>query len=217
MAQEACTALLVRHLEAMTQLDERLEVFLARRAIVWPPFGHSRRSRLIGHILLGIPWFWPGVAASILIAAFAAGPLGRRLSIGTGLAWLFLMSLGGITSLTLTPGLEAFVEVHRRTCDFSLTGTPSLDAIRTINETSLNVALFVPLGVSIALVARSPIKPILAAGALALPLAIEGFQFAVPAFARQCQVGDIASNLTGLIVGLVIGSVVGAVVGAVRR
>ncbi len=168
---------------------------------------------MIGHILLGIPWFWPSVAGSILIATFAAGPLGRRLSIGTGLAWLFLMSLGGIASLTLTPGFEAFVEVHQRTCDFSLTGAPNLDAIRTINETSLNIALFVPLGASIALMARSPIKPVLAAGALALPLAIEAFQFAVPEFARQCQVGDIASNLTGLIVGLGIGSVLGAVVG----
>ncbi len=172
---------------------------------------------MIGHILLGIPWFWLGVAASILIATFAAGQLGRRLSIGTGLAWFFLMSLGGIASLTLTPGLEAFVEVHGRGCDLSLAGAPTFDNIRTINETSLNIALFVPLGASIALMSRSPMKPVLAAGVLALPLAIEGFQFAVPAFARQCQGGDIAANLTGLIVGLVIGSTVGAVVGAVRR
>ncbi len=172
---------------------------------------------MIGHILLGIPWFWPGVAASILIATFAAGPLGRRLAIGTGLAWLFLMSLGGIASLTLTPGLEAFAEVHRRGCDLGLSGAPNFGNILTVNETSLNIALFVPLGVSVALMRRSTTKLALAAGALALPLAIEGFQYMVPVFDRQCQAGDIASNLTGLIVGLAIGSIAGAVLAAVRR
>ncbi len=171
---------------------------------------------MIGHILLGFPWFWPGVAASILIATFAAGPLGRRLSIGPGLAWIFLMSLGGIASLTLTPGLESFVEGYRRTCDLSLVGAPTLDNIRTLNETSLNIALFVPLGLSIALMTRSPARPVLAAGALALPLAIEVFQFALPAFARQCQAGDVASNLTGLIIGLGVGSVARLVQAAMR-
>lgn len=172
---------------------------------------------MIGYILLGIPWFWPGVAASILIATFVARPLGRRLAIGTAPAWLFLMSLGGIVSLTLTPGIEAFVDVHGRSCDLSLAGAPSLGNILSINETSLNIALFVPLGVSIALMRRSTIKLAIVAGAMALPLAIEGFQYALPVFHRQCQAGDIASNLTGLLAGLAIGSIAGAVLGAVRR
>lgn len=155
------------------------------------------------------PWFWPGVGAALLAASMSAGPVARRLRTGPVHAWLLLMSLAGILVLTLTPGFEGLAPGAARSCDLTSVAGPTLRAMRSINEVSLNVALFVPLGVLVGAMDRSPGKAALLLGSVALPFAVEGIQFLVPVLGRTCQLGDVESNLTGLVAGFLVGSTAG--------
>ena len=71
-----------------------------------------------------------------------------------------------------------------------------------LDEASLNVLLFVPLGVSIALLPRSRLKAAIVVVAIALPFAIEAAQLVVLWLDRACESADVVDNLTGLAIGL---------------
>src|SRR5690606_16552749 len=68
------------------------------------------------------------------------------------------------------------------------------------DDAAPNVALFVPLGVGIALVPR-PHRLRLLVLAIALPFVVEGLQLALPVLGRGCESADAVDNLTGLAVG----------------
>jgi hypothetical protein len=85
----------------------------------------------------------------------------------------------------------------------------SLQELASVSGPSLNVVLFVPLGIALALLPRSRERSIAIAAAVALPFAIETIQYIVPALGRYCDSADVADNLTGLVVGLAIGAVAG--------
>ena len=75
-----------------------------------------------------------------------------------------------------------------------------------INDISLNIALFIPLGLAIAWLPSSPRKVGIAVAAVVAPFAIEILQALLPTLARGCQSGDVIDNLTGLVIGLAAGS-----------
>jgi len=110
---------------------------------------------------------------------------------------------------TLTP-LEAAIGsgvVSDGTCDFSRGGVlPLLDLPLTSDDPVLNIALFVPLGISIGL-SRSPHRTSLIVAAIALPFGIELAQLILPVLDRSCEAADIVDNLTGLGLGLVVGGI----------
>ena len=150
---------------------------------------------------LAIPLLLPGLGASIVAAPFLGGPVRRMLRTGPVLGWALVVTLGLILSATLTPRV----------------GLATADELFQLGDTSLNVLLFLPLGVVLGLVPRSRRKAVIVAGAVALPFAIEAAQALVPWLERACQSADVTDNLTGLVSGLAIGAATGQLAGAVRR
>jgi len=166
-----------------------------------------------------LPWFLPGVAISIVLALAVGGRVGRALGVRRAVAVALIVSFGIIVSATLTP-LDGVVDVGATgtgSCDFTRSGLPKLGELLEINDTSLNVLLFVPLGVSIAFMPRSRARVVVAVAAIALPFAIEATQLLVPLLARGCESADIVDNLIGLAIGLAIGLVAGWLIPGVRR
>ena len=74
-----------------------------------------------------------------------------------------------------------------------------------LGTTSLNVILFVPLGILIALLPRSRATAFAVIGAALLPLAIESIQLAARPLGRACQGADVVDNILGLALGLAVG------------
>lgn len=174
--------------------------------------GHSPRPPVVDGLITGddptLPFFLPGVVVSVVLAALIAGPVARALATRRSVAMLLIASIGVIVSATLTPlgGTLAFDGGAAGSCDLSRLGPPPLGALRRITDTSLNVALFIPLGFAIALLPRSRQAGAVLLGAVLLPFAIELTQLLVPAISRGCESADVIDNLLGLAVGLAAGT-----------
>ena len=158
-----------------------------------------------------LPWLMPGVAISAGIGLAASRWLGRVLGVRRSLAGALIVSLGMVLSATLTPlrGAFQFGAVGTGSCDFSRMGLAPLSELLRFNDASLNVLLFIPLGLSIALMPRSRLKVVVIVAAAALPFAIETAQMLLPVLDRSCESADVVDNLTGLVLGLAGGFVVG--------
>ena len=117
------------------------------------------------------------------------------------------VGFGMIVSATLTPlrGQLNFAVVGG-TCDLSRIGLAPLNELLHIDDTSLNILLFIPLGIAIGLVEGPRRKAVLIVVAIAVPFVIETTQLLVPALERGCQSADVFDNLTGLAVGLGLGA-----------
>ena len=151
-----------------------------------------------------LPWFLPGVVIWVAVALVAGGRVGRALGVRRAVAFALIASLGIILSATLTPlrGALAFGTVGSGSCDLSRVGFAPLRDLLRPNEASLNVLMFVPLGVSIGLLPRSRLKVAIVVAAIVLPFAIETTQLLVLWLDRACQSADVVDNLTGLAIGL---------------
>jgi glycopeptide antibiotics resistance protein len=150
-----------------------------------------------------LPWFVPGVALSMTLALFACRPIGKLLGVPRPLAWAILVGFGVIVSATLTPlrGTLNLEAVGTGACDLSRVGPAPIADLLQVGDTSLNVALFIPLGIAIALVQASRSRAALVLASIALPFGIETIQLLAPILDRGCQSADIADNLTGLLIG----------------
>jgi hypothetical protein len=152
------------------------------------------------------PGFFPGLAISVLVATGIYRYLARRMGITEPIAWLFLMSVGVVLSTTLTPGADAFPSTSGRAmCDVSRIGPAPVVNYLTFGTTSLNVILFVPLGIFLALLPRSRATVFAVIGAALLPVAIESIQFVATPLGRACQGADVIDNMLGLALGLAAG------------
>ena len=156
-----------------------------------------------------MPWFWPGLVISIVIGILAAPVVARRLAIGPIHAAILVASFGLIVAATLTPLRPALESgaVGTGVCDLTRFGPPPLRDLLRLNDTTLNLVLFAPLGAAIALLPRPKPRRALLAIAVGLPFAIETIQLLTPVLDRGCQSADVVDNLTGLIVGFLAGAV----------
>lgn len=153
------------------------------------------------------PGFFPGLAISVLVATGIYRYVARRMGITEPIAWLLVMSFGGVIAATLTPGVEALLPMSgTAACDVSRIGPATLADYLALGTTSLNVILFVPLGVLIALLPRSRVMAFAIIGAALMPPAIEAIQLAATPLGRACQSADVADNLIGLALGFAAGS-----------
>jgi hypothetical protein len=157
-----------------------------------------------------IPWLGPGVLASLVASVILATRIARMLRTRRWVAMLLVISGGLILSATVTPlrdALEGGVTTVGRGCDLGRLTLAGLDQLLRINDTSLNVALFVPLGAAIGLLPASPYRFNVLVAAVLLPVAIEATQLVLPILGRGCQSADVVDNLTGLAAGFVIAAV----------
>jgi hypothetical protein len=156
-----------------------------------------------------LPWFAPGLILSFAVGLPLSGPVSRVLRTRRSVAYLLIVSLGAIVAATLPPGPAGFDRIGTAigACDLERRGLATAHDYLSVSEVSLNVLLFIPLGVAVALLPWSRRTIVVAAAAFALPVAIEAAQLVVPFLGRQCQSGDVIDNLLGLVVGLVVGAV----------
>jgi glycopeptide antibiotics resistance protein len=158
-----------------------------------------------------LPWFLPSVAFAVFVSIAANDVVGRALRVRRPVAWAMVLSLGVILAATMTPQWEAlaFGAQSASFCDFSRIGLAPLSELLRFDDASGNVLLFIPLGVTIAIVPRSRRKAVVLIAAIALPFAIETAQLLLPALDRACESADVVDNLTGLVLGLGGGVVAG--------
>ena len=161
-------------------------------------------SSLISGEAAVLPWFLPGAAVSLAVALLVGGRVSRALSAHRAVASFLVLALGLILSATLTPvnGHLELDAVAAGSCDLSRIGPPPLGLFRSLNDASLNVLLFAPLGFAIAFLPRSRRTAAVLLAAIALPFAIETTQLLVTALARGCESADVVDNLLGLVAGL---------------
>jgi hypothetical protein len=156
--------------------------------------------------LADYPGFLPGIALSLLLATALYRHVAHRLGTREPIAWLLLMSVGIILSATLTPGADAFLSTSGRAmCDVSRIGPAPVVNYVTVGTTSLNVILFVPLGILLALLPPSGVTAFAVIGAALLPLTIESIQLVATPLGRACQGADVIDNMLGLALGLAAG------------
>ena len=152
-----------------------------------------------------VPWFWPGVLISVVVGFVAARRLARALEIRAPHAAVLVISLGVIVAATLTPLRDALVSgaVGSGVCDLSRFGPPPLRDLIRLNDTTLNLVLFAPLGAAIGLVPKGRQRAVLIVLAALLPFGIETTQLLTPVLDRGCQSADVVDNLTGLAGGFI--------------
>jgi len=155
-----------------------------------------------------VPWFWPGVVISVVLGVLAADRLGRSLRIGRAHAAMLVVTAGIIVAATLTPLRPALTSgaIGSGVCDLSRIGPPPLRDLVGLNDTTLNLVLFAPLGAAIALLPGSPQRAALLVVAVAGPFLIEAVQLLAPVLDRGCQSADVVDNLTGLAGGVIAGT-----------
>lgn len=159
-----------------------------------------------------LPWLVPGAIVVIVAGLVLARPVARRLGTRVGHAFALVASLGGILVATIPPdGAAAGAATIAAGCDLGRFGLAPLSEYLVLDETGLNVLLFVPLGLTIGLLPASRARNALLVFAVALPMLIEIVQFLVRALDRGCQSADLFDNLLGLASGLVLAGAIRSV------
>jgi VanZ like family len=166
-----------------------------------------------------VPWFVPGTALSMAVALIASRAVAKAFGVPRPLAWAIVAAFGVIASATLTPldGAPNLQAGGTGTCDLSRIGLAPVAQLLELNDTSLNVALFIPLGIAIGLARGSRAFAALVLASVALPFGIEATQLVAPILHRGCQSADVSDNLTGLVVGIVLGTGLSLVASRTRR
>lgn len=140
-----------------------------------------------------------------LAALLLASPVSRLLRSSRLLAFATVAAVGLVLVATLTPGGYGGVPVPWHIGGL-LPVLPDRVELSTVNQVSLNVALFVPLGICAALLTRPAAALAAVALAATTPFAIELTQYAIPELHRVgLQGDDIGANLLGLGAGVIVG------------
>jgi hypothetical protein len=152
--------------------------------------------------------FGPGLAIAFAVSLLTFGFVSRALGISKVHGWALVMSVGLVLAATITPSREALLLGIQGsgTCDFSQIGLPSMSELTHLSDASLNVLLFIPLGITIGGCPESSGRSMLLVSALVLPIAIELIQLVLVPLGRECQSSDVVDNVLGLVIGLVVGS-----------
>ena len=166
-----------------------------------------------------LPWFLPGLVLALLLGIPLSGPVARTLRARRSVAYLLIVSLGAILAATLPPGADGFDRLADGigACHLHRLGPAASHDYLSVSEVSLNVLLFVPLGIALALLPRTRRTLGIAVTAFLLPVAVEVIQLVVPTLGRACESGDVVDNLAGLVLGLGLGGVASLVGRLVTR
>ena len=159
--------------------------------------------------MAALPWFLPGLVLSIIVGLLIGPALARALGTRRSVAYLLVVSIGAIVAATIPPtaGGPDWDLGAGSQCDLDGPWLAPMRYYFRPTEDSLNVLLFIPLGVALGLLPRSRRSLALIVGALALPIAVEATQLLLPVLGRGCELGDVVNNTLGLLLGLSIGRI----------
>jgi hypothetical protein len=115
------------------------------------------------------------------------------------------VSIGLVLSATLTPSRIQDIRCGCQVCDLTRIGPAPREDLRSLNDTTLNIVLFLPLGVAVGLLQNSRRKVAIILAVAAMPFVIEGIQLVATSLHRGCESADVSDNLTGLIIGFAVG------------
>lgn len=146
------------------------------------------------------------LAVSIVVALALSARVARWLRVHRWLAALLLFGFGFVISATLVPTAAALEgQASDGVCDMSRIGLAPIRELTTVNFTSLNVLLFMPLGLATGLLPRNRRTTAVTLAAISLTFVIETLQLLLPALGRGCQTADMSDNLLGLGIGIAVG------------
>lgn len=159
-----------------------------------------------------LPLMAPTFIVGLLLGLLFARRLGAVLRSSPLVAFLLVASVALVVAVTLTPLREVPGAVD------PMAAVPDVGGPLwrwpwqwwPVDDRTLNVVLFVPLGLAVGLVGRTVVRRWLTVAALVSPLVVEGTQWAVDWLARDSQWQDVADNLVGVVLGLLLGWVVRA-------
>lgn len=151
-----------------------------------------------------------GLVVSLVVAALLARPVARRLE--TSAIWVgaWLLLVGVIVTLTMTPGLGSGSAA--RWCSLQVSRPPTLTELFAFHERGLNAWMYVPPALLAVLPRRRRAWVTAVATTAVLPFVAEAVQWAFPAMGRLCQSQDVVANLTGVVIGTALGLAVRVVV-----
>lgn len=157
----------------------------------------------LGWFRASVPWFLPGVIFTLLIGLFVTRPLARALGERPWITYLLVLGFGLVLSATLTPYVGALEDGTASTgmCDVGRIGPASLRMYARFGDESLNVLLFIPLGVALGLMHGRAKRALIGMGLL-LPATVELTQLLAPALGRGCETADVFDNMLGLTLGV---------------
>ena len=149
------------------------------------------------------------LAVAVVLAVWLSAAVARRLRTPRIVGALLLFGFGLVVAATLVPDAGGMSgEASDGVCDLSRIGLAPLDELTRVTFTSLNVLLFVPLGLAVGLLPRTRAAAVVTLAAVSLTFVVEGIQLFVTVLGRGCQSADIFDNLLGLAVGMVLGVLV---------
>jgi VanZ family protein len=161
---------------------------------------HISKSLSLGHAFSSAPWVIPALIGTVVISLLLHRWLARRFRTAPWFVLALMLCVGAILSITITPGNWN----PSPYCSLKV-AFPRPSDLLALSERSLNIWLFVPLGLTISATPRRRVGLFFFACAMAMPFMIEGFQHFVPDIGRTCQLTDVINNLTGLFLGGFVG------------
>lgn len=157
--------------------------------------------------MAALPWFLPGLVLSVIVGLLVGPALARYLGTRRSVGYMIVVSIGAILAATIPPTAGGFDwdPGSGSRCVLDGPWLAPLSYYLRLTEDSLNVLLFIPLGLALGMLPRSGRSVAIIAAALALPIAVETTQLLVPLLGRGCELGDVVNNTLGLLIGLTIG------------
>ncbi len=152
----------------------------------------------VGEVPLSVVALAVAVVVAISLSPAAARWLGTRRTI----AALLLLGFGLVVAATLMPTALALEgNASEGVCDFSRIGFAPPTEFRYVTPASLNVLLFIPLGIAVGLLPRTRAAGMATLAAVSLTFVVETVQLLVTPLGRGCQSADVFDNLLGLVIG----------------
>lgn len=154
------------------------------------------------------PWSTFSLLVVVIAAAVLAYPVGRLLRSWPLVVGLLVVAVGTVAVFTLSPSASGGLAEG---CSMTLHRPHRSDLLEP-TQLSLNIWLFVPLGILVTWLRPWVLVAAGVFGCLALPWAIEAVQYAVPELHRVCDLVDVLMNQLGALIGIAIGLTIRATV-----
>lgn len=151
------------------------------------------------------PWVLPGALTVVALSLVLSRHLARWLGSSAVFAFLLAGAFGSVVVVTVTPSADGGFWGRGRAASFEAT-LPTLGQLLTVNEISLNVALFLLPAIAAALVRRRTARRTVVALVWVLPLTVETVQYVLPVLGRSgFLLNDMVANMLGVAIGTAAG------------